>query len=180
MAPLRWLPTARHPIVWLWLCWVICQTKSISSFQEINPNANLGHDVTYSGTVTAAMEAAIWKVPGVAVSLDSPENHLGELDYATAAKVAVRVVRAVLEKGLEPDVLLNVNVPYLPEAQLKGLKITRLGLKSTAISSTAGWTRAAGLTSGSVGKRLPACRSRERTLGRWLRGLSQSPPCNWT
>lgn len=95
----------------------------------INPNANLGHDVTYSGTVTAAMEAAIWKVPGVAVSLDSPENHLGELDYATAAKVAVRVVRAVLEKGLEPDVLLNVNVPYLPEAQLKGLKITRLGLR---------------------------------------------------
>ncbi len=95
----------------------------------INPNANLGHDVTYSGTVTAAMEAAIWKVPGLAVSLDSPENHLGELDYATAAKVAVRVVRAVLEKGLEPDVLLNVNVPYLSEAQLKGLKITRLGLR---------------------------------------------------
>jgi 5'-nucleotidase len=43
----------------------------------INPNANVGHDVTYSGTVTAAMEAAIGGVPGVAFSLDSPENHLG-------------------------------------------------------------------------------------------------------
>lgn len=95
----------------------------------INPNANLGHDVTYSGTVTAAMEAAIWNVPGVAVSLDSPENHLGDLDYAPAAQVARRVVRTVLEKGLETDTLLNVNVPYLPEAQLKGLKITRLGLR---------------------------------------------------
>jgi 5'-nucleotidase len=38
----------------------------------INPNANLGHDVTYSGTVTAAMEAAIWNLPGIAVSLDAP------------------------------------------------------------------------------------------------------------
>src|SRR4030043_2257066 len=43
----------------------------------INPNANIGHDVTYSGTVTAAMEAVIWGIPGIAISLDSPENHLG-------------------------------------------------------------------------------------------------------
>ena len=46
----------------------------------INPNANLGHDVTYSGTVTAAMEAAIWDLPGIAVSLDAPEYHQGKLD----------------------------------------------------------------------------------------------------
>jgi 5'-nucleotidase len=39
----------------------------------INPNANLGHDITYSGTVTAAMEAVIWGIPGISVSLDSPE-----------------------------------------------------------------------------------------------------------
>ena len=95
----------------------------------INPNANLGHDVTYSGTVTAAMEAAIWKVPGVAVSLDSPENHLGALDYVPAANVARRVVRSVMENGLDRGILLNVNVPYLPEAQLKGLQVTRLGLR---------------------------------------------------
>ncbi len=41
----------------------------------INPNANLGHDVTYSGTVTAAMEGAIWGIPSVAVSVDAPEYH---------------------------------------------------------------------------------------------------------
>ncbi|UCH61427.1 MAG: 5'/3'-nucleotidase SurE, partial [Anaerolineales bacterium] len=95
----------------------------------INPNANLGHDVTYSGTVTAAMEAVIWGIPGVAVSLDSPENHLGILDYDTAARVAGVVVRKVIENGLPRDILLNVNVPYVQEAQLKGIKVTRQGLR---------------------------------------------------
>ena len=95
----------------------------------INPNANLGHDVTYSGTVTAAMEAAIWGLPGVAVSLDSPENHLGELDYAPAASIARRVVQAVIEYGLPKGVLLNVNVPYLPEERIQGMRITRQGLR---------------------------------------------------
>ena len=95
----------------------------------INPNANLGHDVTYSGTVTAAMEAAIWGLPGIAVSLDSPENHLGLLDYSTAAQVAFRIAKQVTEYGLSKDVLLNVNVPYLPYVQIKGFKITRQGLR---------------------------------------------------
>jgi 5'-nucleotidase len=47
----------------------------------INPYANIGHDVTYSGTVTAAMEAAIWGIPGVAVSLDKPRHLSGVMDY---------------------------------------------------------------------------------------------------
>lgn len=95
----------------------------------INPNANLGHDVTYSGTVTAAMEAAIWGLAGVAVSLDSPENHLGQLDYGPAARVARRVVSAVIENGLPKGILLNVNVPYLPDDELRGTMITRQGLR---------------------------------------------------
>jgi 5'-nucleotidase len=95
----------------------------------INPNANLGHDVTYSGTVTAAMEAAIWGLPGVAVSLDSPENHLGQLEYAPAARIARRVVSMVIDKGLPKGVLLNVNVPYLPDDDIQGILITRQGLR---------------------------------------------------
>lgn len=95
----------------------------------INPNANVGHDVTYSGTVTAAMEAVIGGVPAVAISLDSPENHLGAIDYGPAAHVARRVVQAVIENGLPHDVLLNVNVPYLPAEQIKGFRITRQGLR---------------------------------------------------
>ena len=95
----------------------------------INPNANLGHDVTYSGTVTAAMEAAIWGLPGVAVSLNAPENHIGKLDYSVAARATRWVIERVIRFGLPKDVLLNVNIPYLPAEEIKGYKITRQGLR---------------------------------------------------
>lgn len=95
----------------------------------INPNANLGHDVTYSGTVTAAMEAAIGGVPGVAISLDSPDNHLGDLDYDPAARMASLVVQRVLKNGLSKETILNVNVPYLPDGEIKGIRLTRQGLR---------------------------------------------------
>lgn len=95
----------------------------------INPNANIGHDVTYSGTVTAAMEAVISGVKGIAVSLHSPEGFKGQLDYATAAIVARRVAKKVMADGLPAGVVLNVNVPYLKENELKGTMITRQGLR---------------------------------------------------
>ena len=95
----------------------------------INPNANLGHDVTYSGTVTAAMEAVIWGIPGIAVSLDSPENHLGELDYGPAARVGARMARGVIENGLPPGIVLNVNVPFLQDDQFQGTMLTRQGMR---------------------------------------------------
>jgi 5'-nucleotidase len=95
----------------------------------INPDANIGHDVTYSGTVMAAMEAAIWGLPGIAISLDVPENHSGAVDFAPAARIARQITQAVMQRGLLKSVLLNVNVPYLPERQMKGMSITRLGLR---------------------------------------------------
>jgi 5'-nucleotidase len=95
----------------------------------INPNANIGHDVTYSGTVTAAMEASIWDVPGVAVSLDSPDNHLGDLDYGPAARAARKVVDNVIRQQLNCKTVLNVNVPYLNDEDIKGYHITRQGLR---------------------------------------------------
>jgi 5'-nucleotidase len=95
----------------------------------INPNANVGHDVTYSGTVTAAMEAVIDGIRGIAVSLDSPGGFQGLLDYSTAAIIARRVSEQVLNDGLPDGVVLNVNVPYLEEKDLKGFAITRQGLR---------------------------------------------------
>jgi 5'-nucleotidase len=95
----------------------------------INPNANVGHDVTYSGTVTAAMEAVIDGIPGIAVSLDSPAGFMGLLDYSTAAAVGRRVAEQVLNDGLPEGIVLNVNVPYLGEKDLKGYMITRQGLR---------------------------------------------------
>ncbi len=95
----------------------------------INPNANIGHDVTYSGTVTAAMEAAIGGVHGVAVSLDAPEFFSGLLDYTTAAKVARVVTAKLMEQDFPKDVLLNINVPYLSHDELKGYRVSRQGLR---------------------------------------------------
>ncbi len=95
----------------------------------INPYANLGHDVTYSGTVTAAMEAAIWGVPGVAISLNASENDPPPLDYEPAARRARQIVALVIENKLPKGSLLNVNVPYLPDEKINGFKITRQGLR---------------------------------------------------
>ena len=95
----------------------------------INPNANIGHDVTYSGTVTAAMEAAIGGVYGVAVSLDAPEFHNGTLDYSTAAQVARLVTYKLMKHELPKNILLNVNVPYLSFDEFKGYRVSRQGLR---------------------------------------------------
>jgi 5'-nucleotidase len=95
----------------------------------INPYANLGHDVTYSGTVTAAMEAVIHGLPGIAVSLDTPEGHSGPRDYSTAAEVAAAIARRVAGEGLPKGVVLNVNVPYGARESIRGVAITRQGLR---------------------------------------------------
>jgi 5'-nucleotidase len=92
----------------------------------INPNANIGHDVTYSGTVTAAMEAVIAGVMGIAVSLDSKH---GEPDYGPAARVAAKIAAQALAQGLPEGVLLNVNVPHLPDEEIRGIQVTRQGLR---------------------------------------------------
>ena len=92
----------------------------------INPHANIGDDVTYSGTVTSAMEAIIGGVPGLAFSLETDRN-LKEHDYAPAGEIARRVAKKVIEEGLQKDILLSTNIPYLPLDEIKGFKITKLG-----------------------------------------------------
>jgi len=92
----------------------------------INNGPNLGHDITYSGTVAAAMEAVIFGVPAIAVSLDTyepPEPAALE----AAASFAARLAAAVLEHGLPPGHLLNVNVPNRPASEIVGVEPTRLG-----------------------------------------------------
>ena len=96
----------------------------------INPFSNIGHDVTYSGTVTAAMEAVIAGVPGIAFSLAS-ENKPANVpaDYGPAGEIAGRIVKKVLEGGLLEGVVLNVNIPYLSVETMKGITVTRQGLR---------------------------------------------------
>ncbi|HZY46057.1 MAG TPA: 5'/3'-nucleotidase SurE [Anaerolineae bacterium] len=84
----------------------------------INPNPNLGQDVTYSGTVTAAMEGTLGGIPSIAVSVESNEA------YASAAEFVGQLIPIVLQKKLPPNILLNVNVP---SGSIKGVQVTRLG-----------------------------------------------------
>lgn len=91
----------------------------------INTGHNLGHDVTSSGTVAAAMEAAIWHAPGIAIST----AYKPEVGYEPAAGIAVRIARHVLMHGLPSFTLLNVNVPPVPSEHIKGIKITQQGTR---------------------------------------------------
>jgi 5'-nucleotidase len=114
----------------------------------INPNANVGSDCMYSGTVAAAMEAALVGVPAIAVSLDRSESAFGDSaeraaeivnqeelpatggpgEYATAAAFAARLASHVLRENLPSETLLNVNVPVSAQGEaIRGLRITRLG-----------------------------------------------------
>lgn len=97
----------------------------------INPNANIGLDVTYSGTVTAAMEGAINGKPGFAISIDAPEHHHGPLDYEAAAKAAVKIIEKLLSdwNGDLPTPIWNINVPYKPEGNYEGILFTRQGVR---------------------------------------------------
>jgi len=89
----------------------------------INQGANVGHDLTYSGTVSAAMEAVIAGIPAIAVSLDSFESQV----YEAAAAFAARLATRLLSEPAERPLLLNVNVPALPADEIKGVQVTRLG-----------------------------------------------------
>ncbi len=89
----------------------------------INKGANMGDDITYSGTVSAAMEGTLLGIPSIAVSLVS-RNHFR---FETAAKFAARVARKVLRRRLPKDTLLNVNLPNVPPDEIRGVKITRQG-----------------------------------------------------
>jgi 5'-nucleotidase len=90
----------------------------------INKGANLGDDVTYSGTVSAAMEGTLLGIPSIAVSLIGR----GVYDFEAAAAFARRLADWVLAHGLPPDTLLNVNVPQRADgASPLGVRVTRMG-----------------------------------------------------
>ncbi len=91
----------------------------------INNAANLGDDVIYSGTVSAAMEGRFLGLPAVAVSLVTHKHQA--LHYETAARAAVEIVARLKADPLQADTILNVNVPDLPWEALRGFEVTRLG-----------------------------------------------------
>lgn len=102
----------------------------------INPGPNLGDDVSYSGTVSAAIESTMLGIPAIAVSLAAAEGE--EPHYGTAADFGVRLAEIILARGLPRDTLLNVNVPNTRPGRIAGILFTRRGrrLYEDAIKET--------------------------------------------
>jgi 5'-nucleotidase len=96
----------------------------------VNDGANLGDDTLYSGTVAAAVEGRFLGLPALAVSLcvepGSPRNFSG------AARLAADLVTRLLRSPLQGPVILNLNVPDLPDDELRGIRVTRLGNRHRA------------------------------------------------
>ena len=90
----------------------------------MNSGANVGINVIYSGTVAAAIEAAVMGVPSIAVSL-----HIAQkipVDFKRAATFALETIRGVLKAGIKPGDVININIPaLLPDQQPAGVKVVR-------------------------------------------------------
>ncbi len=95
----------------------------------INHGPNLGWDLTYSGTVSAAMEGAIMGAQAFAISVASYES---DVDYSVAAEFALKLAKILQEHKLPESTLLNVNVPALAASEIKGVKVTKQGKRRYA------------------------------------------------
>ncbi len=91
----------------------------------INRGQNTGNSILYSGTVAAAIEGTMYGFAAIAVSLAAWGNENPHFDYA--ARFTANLARLILEKGLPKGILLNVNIPNIPEKEIRGTVITRQG-----------------------------------------------------
>ena len=96
----------------------------------VNRGANLGEDVTYSGTVSAAMEGALAGIPSIALSQSYARQGMGDtVPFAAAEAWAERVLRPLIATPMAPRTLVNVNFPALPAEEVRGVKVVRQGLR---------------------------------------------------
>jgi len=93
----------------------------------INHGINAAINVIYSGTMSAAMEAAMEGIPSIGFSLC---NFSRSADMSAAQQYATRIIKQVLEQGISPHKLLNVNIPAVPFEEIKGIKICKQGKAS--------------------------------------------------
>ncbi len=101
-----------------------CRPALVAS--GINHGANLGDDITYSGTVSCAIEATLYGIPAFAISLAGERQY----DFRAAASFAPRLANMMLRRRLPGKTLLNVNVPNLPPEAIRGVTVTRQGQRA--------------------------------------------------
>jgi 5'-nucleotidase len=96
----------------------------------VNRGANLGEDVTYSGTVSAAMEGALAGIPSIALSQNYSREGMGDtVPFAAAEAWAERVLKPLIATPMPHRTLVNINFPALPPEQVRGVRVVRQGLR---------------------------------------------------
>ena len=114
-----------------------CVALAVSEFGEegidlavsgINHGWNVGVDISYSGTVMAAAEASLLSLPALAISVEGKEKE--PTRFATAAWFAKSLVEKAIHQSLPRGTFLNINLPSLPKAAIKGVRITSLSLST--------------------------------------------------
>ncbi|GFN37147.1 5'/3'-nucleotidase SurE [Tepidimicrobium xylanilyticum] len=90
----------------------------------INTGLNAGMDVLYSGTVSAAIEANIYKLPSMAISAEWLD---GKIDYHLAAKYGRYILEKARDNFIKNNIVLSINIPYLENDQVKGIKVCKIG-----------------------------------------------------
>ncbi len=90
----------------------------------VNPTPNMGEDLTYSGTVMAAVEASIWGLPAAAFSIDCAGMKQDDIDFCAVEMILPVIAAELREHPLPRQTILNVNYPYLPFDRIKGFRIT--------------------------------------------------------
>lgn len=93
----------------------------------INQGYNLGTDVLYSGTVSAAIEASMYKVPAIALSQGIKNSFC---PFEQSAKYSVKIINRAFEKGLEGNTVLSVNFPPIEQEKIVGIKVCKIGARS--------------------------------------------------
>jgi 5'-nucleotidase len=100
----------------------------------VNRGSNVADDVTYSGTIAAAIEGTILGVPSIALSQTyHPADH-DELDWDCAAVHAPRIIETVLAEGIDRDVLINLNFPGCPAEDVEGVSVTMQGRRDMQLA----------------------------------------------
>src|SRR4051812_43150667 len=109
---------------------ILADKKPDLILSGVNRGANLGEDVTYSGTVSAAMEGALAGIPSIALSQSSASEGIGDtVPFAAAEAWAERVLAPLLAAPFAPKTLVNINFPALPAEQVRGVRVVRQGIR---------------------------------------------------
>ena len=116
--------------VMMGLAHILAEQKPDLILSGVNRGANLGEDVTYSGTVSAAMEGALAGIPSIALSQSYAREGMGDMvPFAATEAWAERVLAPLLTAPFPPATLVNINFPALPPDEVKGVRVVRQGIR---------------------------------------------------